>query len=180
MAAQPLAVSVQLDRTGLVLAQGPDEDAPYCFPRSQAAENARRPLSLAEALHARIRPTGTAEAVLREWTTGMPDEQWNQLIARPAAAREIQREAELHQRRGRNRQKVPAAGLYTGRCPGLTFVDRLLAALLYQRHRLPQVTIAPLFGVVPQSLNRVISQTRRLLVGPLLVFGRAKIRGTRR
>ncbi|MFG2919449.1 ISAzo13 family transposase, partial [Kitasatospora sp. NPDC048298] len=95
--------------------------------------------------------------------TGMPDDRWNQLIATLSTAREAQREADLLQRRGGDRQKVPATGLYTGRRPGLTLVDRLLATLLYERHGLPQVTIAPLFGMVPQSLNRAISQTRRLL-----------------
>ncbi|WP_405019050.1 ISAzo13 family transposase [Kitasatospora sp. NBC_00070] len=95
--------------------------------------------------------------------TGMPDEQWSGLIAALSAAREGQREADLHQRRGGDQQKAPAPGRYTGRRPGLTLVDRLLATLLYERHRLPQVTIAPLFAVVPQSLNRVVSQTRRLL-----------------
>lgn len=58
---------------------------------------------------------------------------------------------------------MPATGLYTGRRPRLTLVDRLLATLLYGRHGLPQVVIAPLFGMTPQSLNRAISQTRRLL-----------------
>ncbi|RPK36794.1 Rhodopirellula transposase [Streptomyces sp. ADI92-24] len=104
----------------------------------------------------------------REWLahpalTGIQPDQWDQLIAELAAARETQREEVLQQRRGGDRQKVPAAGLYTGRRPGLSLVDRLLATLLHERHGLPQVTIAPLFGVVPQSLNRVISQTRHLL-----------------
>ncbi len=95
--------------------------------------------------------------------TGMSQARWSRLVATLSAAREVQREADLHQRRGGDRQKVPATGLYTGRRPGLTLVDRLLATLLYERHGLPQVLIAPLFGVVPQSLNRAISQTRRLL-----------------
>lgn len=80
-----------------------------------------------------------------------------------AAARAAQREADLLQRRGGDRQKTPAAGLYTGRRPGLTLVDRLLATILYQRFKLPQVAIAPLFTVTPVTLNRAISQTRRLL-----------------
>ncbi|MGW6674457.1 ISAzo13 family transposase, partial [Streptomyces vinaceus] len=95
--------------------------------------------------------------------TGMPDEQWIQLAATLSAARDLQREAHLRQRRGGDRQKIPAVGLYTGRRPGLTLADRLPATLLYERHRLPQVAIAPLSTVVPQSLNRAISQTRHLL-----------------
>ncbi|UKY48574.1 ISAzo13 family transposase [Streptomyces inhibens] len=95
--------------------------------------------------------------------TGLPHDQWDQLITQLRAARELQREEALHQRRGGDRQKVPATGLYTGRRPGLTLVDRLLATILYQRLGLPQVAIAPLFTVTPVTLNRAISQTRRLL-----------------
>jgi hypothetical protein len=104
----------------------------------------------------------------RDWLThpaltGIPHEQWDSLVTELAAARAAQREADLHQRRGGDRQKTPAAGLYTGRRPGLTLVDRLLATILYQRFKLPQVAIAPLFTVTPVTLNRAISQTRRLL-----------------
>jgi Rhodopirellula transposase DDE domain len=104
----------------------------------------------------------------REWLThpaltGIHTDQWDQLLAELTAAREIQREGDLQQRRGGDRQKTPTAGLYTGRRPGLTLVDRLLATILYQRFKLPQVALAPLFSVVPVTLNRAISQTRRLL-----------------
>ncbi|MFE5827740.1 ISAzo13 family transposase [Streptomyces erythrochromogenes] len=95
--------------------------------------------------------------------TGIPHDQWDQLITDLAAARETQREEALHQRRGGDRQKAASVGLYRGRRPGLTLVDRLLATLLYQRFKLPQVAIAPLFTVTPTTLNRAISQTRRLL-----------------
>jgi hypothetical protein len=93
----------------------------------------------------------------------MPEGRWTELDATLGATREVQREADFHQRRGGDRRKVPTTGLYTGRRPGLTLVDRLLATLLYGRHGLPQVVIAPLFGITPLSLNRAISQTRRLL-----------------
>jgi hypothetical protein len=104
----------------------------------------------------------------RDWLThpaltGIPHKQWDSLVTELAAARAAQREADLHQRRGGDQQKTPAAGLYTGRRPGLTLVDRLLATILYQRFKLPQVVIAPLFTVTPVTLNRSISQTRRLL-----------------
>lgn len=95
--------------------------------------------------------------------TGIHPDQWDQLLAELTAAREVQREEDLQQRRGGDRQKTPTSGLYTGRRPGLTLVDRLLATILYQRFKLPQVAIAPLFSVVPVTLNRAISQTRRLL-----------------
>jgi hypothetical protein len=95
--------------------------------------------------------------------TGIRHDQWDHLITQLGAARELQREQDLHQRRGGDRRKAPAAGLYTGRRPGLTLVDRLLATILYERHRLPQVAAATLFAVTPVTLNRAISQTRRLL-----------------
>ncbi|MER6832357.1 ISAzo13 family transposase [Streptosporangium sp. NPDC000563] len=106
----------------------------------------------------------------RDWLvhpalTGIPHGQWDSLVTELAAARVTQREADLQQRRGGDRQKTPAASLYTGRRPGLTLVDRLLATILYQRFKLPQVVMAPLFTVTPVTLNRVISQTRRLLRG---------------
>ncbi|MFE5737038.1 hypothetical protein [Streptomyces celluloflavus] len=93
----------------------------------------------------------------------MNHDQWDRLIGEPVTAREAHWEEDLRQRRGGDRQKTPAAGLYTGRRPGLTLVDRLLATLLYERFRLAQVAVAPLFAVVPVPLNRAISQTRRLL-----------------
>jgi hypothetical protein len=55
---------------------------------------------------------------------------WDSLVTELAAARAAHREADLQQRRGGDRQKTPAAGLYTGRRPGLTLVDRLLATIL--------------------------------------------------
>ncbi|MFH8589296.1 hypothetical protein ACH4GP_33800 [Streptomyces celluloflavus] len=93
----------------------------------------------------------------------MDHDQWDRLIGELATAREAHWEEDLRQRRGGDRQKTPAAGLYTGRRPGLTLVDRLLATLLYERFRLAQVAVAPLFAVVPVPLNRAISQTRCLL-----------------
>lgn len=104
----------------------------------------------------------------RDWLTlpaltGMRPDQWEQLVNELAVARQLQREEDLHQRRGGDRQKTPATGLYTGRRPGLTLVDRLLATILYQRFRIPQFVIAPLFTITPATLNRAISQTRRLL-----------------
>ncbi|MEV3933069.1 transposase family protein, partial [Streptomyces sp. NPDC049944] len=42
-------------------------------------------------------------------------------------------------------------------------VDRLLATLLYERLGLPQVAIARLFAVAPQTINRRIRKTHQLL-----------------
>lgn len=60
-------------------------------------------------------------------------------------------------------------GLYTGRRPGFTLVNRLLATLLHQRLGFPQVVIAPLFGVqLGQWLSRQL----------LSLFGRGRAGGS--
>lgn len=51
----------------------------------------------------------------------------------------------------------------TGRRPILTLADRLLSALVHYRFGLPQVTIAELFTVRPETLNRRMRETRQLL-----------------
>ncbi|MET9657796.1 NUDIX domain-containing protein [Streptomyces sp. NPDC006510] len=79
-------MTVEFDDAGLVIAREPDEDGAYRFPRhDRAPDSARCSLPLAEALHARIRPVGTAETVLRNWVAGGPAQQvvsWDD----PAAA----------------------------------------------------------------------------------------------
>ncbi|MCX4736707.1 NUDIX domain-containing protein [Streptomyces sp. NBC_01363] len=73
MTDDPLLLNVQFDEAGLVVAKEPGEDGAYCFPRhGQVPDSSRCSLPLAEALHARIRPVGTAETVLRNWVTGSP------------------------------------------------------------------------------------------------------------
>ncbi|WP_219420717.1 transposase family protein [Pseudonocardia nigra] len=47
--------------------------------------------------------------------------------------------------------------------PLLTLADRLLATVLHQRHALPQVAVAALFNVRPETINRRIRDTRDLL-----------------
>ncbi|MFE6157835.1 NUDIX domain-containing protein [Streptomyces sp. NPDC056486] len=70
---EPLLANVEFGATGLVVAEHPDEDGTYCLPRhGERPDSGWRALSLAEALHARIRPVGTAETVLRDWVTGVP------------------------------------------------------------------------------------------------------------
>jgi hypothetical protein len=51
----------------------------------------------------------------------------------------------------------------TGRRPVLTLADRLLPAVLHQRLALPQVAIATLLGVRPETINRRIRDIRQLL-----------------
>ena len=51
----------------------------------------------------------------------------------------------------------------TGRRPVLTLADRLLATILHYRLALPQVAIAALFGVRPETVNKRIRDIRQLL-----------------
>jgi hypothetical protein len=71
-----------------------------------------------------------------------------------------QRETSLDRRRG-HRPRLTAPG--TGRRPVLTLADRLLATVLYQRLALPQVAIATLFGVRPETINKRIRDIRQLI-----------------
>ncbi|AEN13425.1 MULTISPECIES: NUDIX domain-containing protein [unclassified Streptomyces] len=71
MSEEPVAVDVRFDRTGLVVARDPDGTC-HLPRRGQAPDGSWCSLPPAEALHARLRPTGTAEKVLRDWVTGGP------------------------------------------------------------------------------------------------------------
>ncbi len=71
-----------------------------------------------------------------------------------------QREADLDTRRG-HRARLAAPG--TGRRPSSTLADRLLATILHKRLALPQVAIAALFSVRPETINRRIRDIRQLL-----------------
>src|SRR5690242_12266574 len=70
-----------------------------------------------------------------------------------------QRETSLDKRRG-HRPRLTAPG--TGRRPLLTLADRLLA-VLHQRLALPQVAVATLFSVRPETINKRIRDIRQLL-----------------
>ena len=72
-----------------------------------------------------------------------------------------QREASLDKRRG-HRPRIKA-GPGTGRRPVLTLADRLLATVLHYRLALPQVAVAALFGVRPETVNKRIRDIRQLL-----------------
>jgi len=92
--------------------------------------------------------------------TGLPATEWDTLITTMTTLHHEQREAELDKRRGhRPRQARPGAG----RRPGLTLADRLLATVLHRRHAPPQIAIAALFGVRPETINRRIRDTQNLL-----------------
>jgi hypothetical protein len=92
--------------------------------------------------------------------TGLPAQEWDALIAALMSLHDQQRETSLDKRRGhRPRQAAPG----TGRRPVLTLADRLLATILHQRLTLPQVAIAALFSVRPETINRRIRDIRQLL-----------------
>ena len=92
--------------------------------------------------------------------TGLPDQQWDALITALMTLHDQQRETSLDKRRG-HRSRLTAPG--TGRRPVLTLADRLLATILHQRLALPQVAIAALFSVRPETINRRIRDIRQLL-----------------
>jgi transposase len=92
--------------------------------------------------------------------TGLPPQEWDALVTTLTALHEAQRETHLDKRRG-HRPRLVASG--TGRRPVLTLADRLLAALLHYRLGLPQVAIARLFTVTPETVNRRIRDIRQLL-----------------
>ncbi|MGR8007599.1 ISAzo13 family transposase [Streptomyces hypolithicus] len=92
--------------------------------------------------------------------TGMPAQEWDTLITTMTTLHEDQREKNLDKRRG-HRPRLQAPG--TGRRPMLTLADRLLATVLHQRLGLPQVAVATLFGVCPETINRRIRDIRQLL-----------------
>ena len=92
--------------------------------------------------------------------TGLPAHDWDTLIATLMTLHDQQREASLDQRRG-HRPRLTAPG--TGRRPGLTLADRLLATILHYRLHLPQVAIAALFSVRPETISKRIPDIRQLL-----------------
>jgi hypothetical protein len=92
--------------------------------------------------------------------TGLPACQWDTLVATLMTLHGQQREASLNTRRG-HRPRRTAPG--TGRRPVLTLADRLLATVLHQRLALPQVAIAALFRVRPETVSLRIRDIRQLL-----------------
>ena len=92
--------------------------------------------------------------------TGLPAPEWDTLITTLMTLHDQQREASLGKRRG-HRPRLAAPG--TGRRPVLTLADRLLATALHQRLALPQVAIAALFSVRPETINKRIREIRQLL-----------------
>jgi hypothetical protein len=94
--------------------------------------------------------------------TGMPQPAWEKLISTLMIFHEQQRETALEKRRG-HRPRLVNPGIGTGRRPILTLADRLMAVVLHHRLALPQVVIAFLFSVRPETVNRRMRETLELL-----------------
>lgn len=92
--------------------------------------------------------------------TGLSQPDWDSLITTLTTLHDRQRETQLDTRRG-HRPRLTASG--TGRRPVLTLADRLLASILHYRLGLPQVAIATLFTVRPETINKRIRDIRQLL-----------------
>jgi hypothetical protein len=92
--------------------------------------------------------------------TGLTAPQWHALIGTITTLQHEQREAELDKRRAHRPRKTRSG---TARRPSLTLADRLLATVLHHRLALPHVAVAALFSIRPETSNRWIRDTRRLL-----------------
>jgi hypothetical protein len=93
--------------------------------------------------------------------TGLAAAEWDALVTRLMTLHDQQRETALDKRRG-HRPRIKA-GEGTGRRPVLTLADRLLAAVLHYRLGLPQVAVAALFRVRPETVNKRIRDIRQIL-----------------
>jgi transposase len=106
--------------------------------------------------------------------TGMPGPALDALTAALTGPAAALREAALDRRRGyRPRQIAPG----TGPRPRHTLAGKLTAAILHDRHGLPQKAIAALFQTTPEVISRHIGDIRRLLhqAGHAIQPGPAKL-----
>jgi len=92
--------------------------------------------------------------------TGLPARTLDALTAALTGPAAQLREAALNRRRG-YRPRQPAPG--TGRRPRLTLTDKLLAAILHDRHGLPHKAIAALLGIRHEDTCRHVGDIRLLL-----------------
>ena len=104
--------------------------------------------------------------------TGLPGKELDDLVAALAGPWSEQREQDLHQRRGSDRQRAPGAGPP----PRLTIANRVLATLLHQHLALPYPLLAQLLGVNRTTISRAVQQTRPLLARRGLAAGQPAAR----
>ena len=91
--------------------------------------------------------------------TGLPGPAFDALTAALAAPAAALRQAALDRRRGHR----PRHGHGHGRRPRHTLTGKLTAAILHDRHGLPQTAIAALYQATPATISRHIGDIRRLL-----------------
>lgn len=105
------------------------------------------------------RPNPDRAWLHRPAITGLSQRDWDSLITTLTAPHHAQQEAQRARRRGYQ----PRRTTRTTPRPGLSLADRLAATLLHHRRGLPQTTIAALFGVRPETINRYIRDLHHLL-----------------
>ena len=91
--------------------------------------------------------------------TGLPGPALDALTAALAAPAAALREAALDRRRGHRPRQAHGHGPR----PRHTLAGKLTAAILHDRHGLPQHAIAALFQATPATISRHIGDIRRLL-----------------
>ena len=121
-----------------------------------------------------VRPRPDLAWLAHPAITGMPGPALDALTAALTGPAAALREAALDRRRGgRPRQIAPG----TGPRPRHTLAGKLTAAILHDRHGLPQKAIAVLFQTTPEVISRHIGDIRRLLhqAGHTIQPGPAKL-----
>jgi hypothetical protein len=120
-------------------------------PAPAAAAPAPRP--------APARPGPDLAWLTRPAITGLPGPAFDALAAALAAPAAALREAALDRRRGHR----PRQAHGHGRRPRHTLPGKLTAAILHDRHGLPQKAIAVLYQTTPEVISRHTGDIRRLL-----------------
>jgi Rhodopirellula transposase DDE domain len=120
-------------------------------PAPPAAAPAPRP--------APARPGPDLAWLTRPAITGLPGPAFDALAAALAGPAAALREAALDRRRGHR----PRQAHGHGRRPRHTLPGKLMAAILHDRHGLPQKAIAVLYQTTPEVISRHIGDIRRLL-----------------
>ncbi len=122
--------------------------APATPPRAAAA--APRPAA---------RPRPDLAWLTRPAITGLPGPAFDALAAALAAPAAALRQAALDRRRGHRPRQAHGHGPR----PRHTLTSKLTAAILHDRHGLPQHAIAALYQATPATISRHIGDIRRLL-----------------
>jgi Rhodopirellula transposase DDE domain len=105
------------------------------------------------------RPAPDLAWLTRPAITGLPGPAFDALAAALAGPAAALREAALDRRRGHR----PRQAHGHGRRPRHTLPGKLIAAILHDRHDLPQTAIATLYQTTPEVISRHIGDIRRLL-----------------